>query len=457
MICRKGFIISKSDLSEEKIKWLKNELTVSPESQSSSFSCSDESFPVFRESKSRFRIPRHFGIHNFGPSFINKLPLGLSINVDFVGILKQSTNQQEAVDSSLYNINTYGGGLLSLPTGYGKTCVALYILSKLKVKTLIIVHKTFLMNQWIERIQQFLPSATIGKIQKDTIDIDGKDIVIGMLQSLSMKSYEPHIFDSFGFTIIDETHHISSKVFSRALFNVCTKYTLGLSATPYRKDGLTKVLNWFIGDIFYSVSRSNDCTVNVHIHSFSHPSFLLDPPLNKLGTISLPSVINQLVLIPERNTFIISSLVSFLKQQRKIIVLSDRRSHCELLLTSLVELSINAGLYMGGMKQSVLKSNEDCDVLLATYSLAQEGLDIPSLDTLILATPKTDVVQSCGRILRETSGKKNSPLILDISDKFASLPNQSRKRCKFYKSSGFSIHYDSISQPSVNSYSFVDD
>jgi superfamily II DNA or RNA helicase len=119
------------------------------------------------------------------------------------------------------------------------------------VKTLVIVHKEFLLNQWIERIHQFLPTARVGKIQGSTVDVDNKDIVIGMLQSLSMKDYPADTFTSFGLMVIDEVHHISSEVFSCALFKVVTKYTMGLSATMNRKDGTTKVFKMFLGDVVY--------------------------------------------------------------------------------------------------------------------------------------------------------------------------------------------------------------
>jgi superfamily II DNA or RNA helicase len=463
MISRGGFIVKKETLSKEEQNKLKNSLTVSPELQNAGFVNVNESFPVFRESESRFRIPRFYGVEHFGTPKHNKIPNGISIDVPFQGVLKASTFQDVASDKVISHLHDCGGGILSLPTGYGKTCVSLYILSKMKVKTLIIVHKEFLMNQWRERIQQFLPSAKIGIIQKNKIDILGKDVVIGMLQSLAMKDYSPNTFDSFGLTIIDETHHISSKVFSKALFAVCTKYMLGLSATPIRKDGLTKVLNWFIGDIIFSVQRENQSAVNVNIKHFSCDEFNKDPPLNKLGKISLSTLINDLVVIPERNQLIVELLACDIREGRKIIVLSDRRNHCEILL-ELVRAQIpecTVGLYMGGMKQSELDKSEKCDILLATFSLAHEGLDIPSLDTLILATPKTDIVQSCGRILRETVGKKNTPLIHDILDRFASLPAQAMKRRKYYKEAGFIINggtkltKNSVKQ--VGSYSFIDE
>lgn len=441
MLSRGGYLLKKDKLSQEQIVSLKNTLTVSPELQSSFANA--ESFPVFRESESRFRIPRFYGTEFFGlPK--NKIPKGIPIDIEFKGSLKKETNQDIASAKALSHLNEFGGGILSLPTGYGKTCVSLYILSQLKVKTLIIVHKEFLMNQWVERIQQFLPSASIGIIQQNKIDIAGHDIVIGMLQSIAMKEYKTGTFDSFGLTIIDETHHISSKVFSKALFNVCTKYMLGLSATPIRKDGLTKVLKWFIGDIFYSVQRENQRLVNVDIHKFTCDEYNEDPPLSKVGKISLSTVINQIVVIEKRNLLIVRILLEKLRDERKIIVLSDRRNHCELLKEMISSDSAfddySCGLYMGAMKQNELKESEKCDIILATYSLAHEGLDIPTLDTLILSTPKTDIVQSCGRILRETPGKKNDPLIIDFLDSYASLPNQAMKRRKYYKESGFCIN-----------------
>ena len=148
-----------------------------------------------------------------------------------------------------------GGGLLEIDTGLGKTVIALNILTKLNVKTLIIVHKEFLMNQWIERIEEFIPTAKVGKIQGSKKDIEGKEIVIGMLQSLSMKDYDYELFNSFGLTIIDEVHHMGAEVFSQALYKVVTKYMLGLSATMDRKDGLTSVFKMFIGDIIHKEKK----------------------------------------------------------------------------------------------------------------------------------------------------------------------------------------------------------
>ena len=111
------------------------------------------------------------------------------------------------------------------------------------------------MTQWFDRIQEFLPTARIGKIQQNTIDIDNKDIVLAMVQSLSMKEYKSDVFSSFGLAVFDECHHLGAEVFCRALPKVATYYMLGLSATPNRKDGLRKVFEWYLGDMVYCIKQ----------------------------------------------------------------------------------------------------------------------------------------------------------------------------------------------------------
>ena len=207
---QKGYTIYKEYTSVEEQQFIRNALNVKPFVPKSPVQ--PPSFPIYRESNNKLYLPRHFGIENYGVPDDMRLPPGTPIDVSFNGSLRDY--QENVVNifmkTAKKNDKIGGGGLLEIPCGRGKTVIALSIISQLKTKTLVVVHKGFLLDQWIERIAQFLPSAKIGKIQGQIIDIEDKDIVIGMLQSLSMKDYPQDMFSSFGLTIVDECHHISS-------------------------------------------------------------------------------------------------------------------------------------------------------------------------------------------------------------------------------------------------------
>jgi superfamily II DNA or RNA helicase len=335
-----------------------------------------------------------------------------------------------------------GGGLLELYCGFGKTICALNICSRLKQKTLIIVHKEFLLNQWVERIEQFLPSVKVGRIQGQTIDIEGKDIVIGMLQSLSMKDYASTVFDSFGLTIVDEVHHISSQVFSCVLFKIVTKYMLGLSATMNRKDGTTNVIKMFLGDVVYKSVREDEFNVAVRAVYYTTE----DPLFNEIvynyrGEVQYSSMITKLCAYIPRSEFILFILKQLLAEtwntNQQIMILAHNKSLLTYLYDSIVERKLaTVGYYVGGMKEAALKESESKQVIIATYSMAAEALDIKTLTSLIMATPKTDIEQSVGRILREKSGHK---MIIDIIDSHTPFRNQWAKRRSFYNKQKYKI------------------
>lgn len=452
MLTTKGVAIALDALTDSELKAMQKELTVTPESNAK-YQSPPDSYKVYMMSKKNIYVPRRYK-----PYTRTGIPTGDTANaLNFAGTLKESTNQPEAVREVVRGLTEHGSGILSLPTGYGKTTVALYVMCQLKRKTLIVVHKEFLMNQWIERIQQFVPSASIGKVQANVIDIEGKDVVIGMLKSLSMKEYDKRLFHGFGFTIIDETHHVCTRTFSRMLMKINSTYLLGLSATLERKDGLTKVLHWFLGDVLFKVERKRQMHVEVERVDFRPSHYQVAPfPLNRARQPNVPEGINVITVLPERNRLLFDIISAKLVERRHILVLTDRRNHCTDLLTYCAQQlpEETFGLYIGGMKPEELKQSEQCAVIFATFSLAHEGLDIPTLDTLILATPKSDIVQSVGRILRETQGKKNAPCVVDIVDQWGPFKYQYFKRLKYYKATGFHIqHQEETSELSEDPFS----
>jgi superfamily II DNA or RNA helicase len=464
----------------------------------------------------------------------------VNIDLEFAGILR---DYQEPVVNKFINhcLNTQcGGGLLELFCAWGKTSGSLYILSRLKKKTLVIVHKEFLMNQWIERIQQFLPGARVGKIQGPIIDIENKDIVLCMLQSLISREYESSVFDQFGLTIIDEVHHISSQTFSNSLFKVVTKYMLGLSATMERKDGTTNVFKMFLGDVIYKAEKKNEITVEVRAVTYKvDDDDFNETILDFRGKPQNSSMISKLCEYNRRTEFIIKTLCDFISVDADKEIINEHKlemdknvpscqicnkninylirntccnsvkycmpcmenietaaennvtyfigpdgkqkaskerpkcPNCKKVLkyeqnyienkyvkpleqthTIIMSHNLNilhyiykkvvcknlasVGYYVGGMKEIELKQTEKKQIILASFSMAQEGLDVPTLNAEFLITPKTDIVQIVGRILRAKHNFSH-PIIYDFVDSHDVFQRQWLKRKSYYKKQNYKI------------------
>lgn len=435
----KGYTIPKIELTLEQQKQIRNDLFIKPFSLRD-YASDSVGFPAYRESNNKFYVPFYYGNENFGPPKKNKLEDGSIIKLEFNGKLRE--NQEMVANIYLNHVKNknLAGGLLELPCAYGKTVLSLYIIAQLKKKTFIIVHKEFLMNQWIERIQQFLPNARVGKIQGPIIDIDDKDIVIGMLQSISMKEYPSSIFTSFGLTIIDEVHHISSEVFSNSLFKLITKNMLGLSATMNRKDGTSKVFKMFLGDVLFKGERDEIREVVVRAIEYKvNDDEFNEVKLDFKGNPAYSSMISKLCEYNNRSEFILKILCDMLKENpnQQIMILAHNKNILKYLYDAINYRNISTvGYYIGGMKEVALKASENKKVVIATYSMAAEALDIKTLTTLIMATPKTDIEQSVGRILRD---KHSHPIVVDIIDSHDLFQNQFRKRKIFYKKENYKI------------------
>jgi len=442
---QKGYTIYKECTSVEEQQFIRNALNVKPFVPKSPVQ--PPSFPIYRESNNKLYLPRHFGIENYGVPDDMRLPPGTPIDVSFNGSLRDY--QENVVDifmkTAKKNDKIGGGGLLEIPCGRGKTVIALSIISQLKTKTLVVVHKGFLLDQWIERIAQFLPSAKIGKIQGQIIDIEDKDIVIGMLQSLSMKEYPQDMFSSFGLTIVDECHHISSEVFSRSLQRIVTKYALGLSATMQRKDGLTKVFKMFLGEIIYKEEREKTDFVLVKAVEFkTNDAEFNETAHDYRGNPAYSTMITKLCSYSHRSEFILKVLKKELQEKpgQQVMILAHNKNLLVYLFKAIEHRNIaTVGYYVGGMKSKDLKESEGKNVIIATYAMAAEALDIKTLTTLILATPRTDVTQAVGRILRV---KHDRPLVIDVLDSHDVFQRQWAKRRKFYEKNNYKImHTDS--------------
>lgn len=458
ILTKQGYIIDKSLYDSKIINSIKKDLNVKPiinknympikydengkvmRDEKNNIIRDVESFNIYIENDSKIILPKFYGYEKFGKTANIQNHDGVDINVPFSGKLRDI--QQNIINQILPKIKTIGGGLLSVPCGYGKTTMSLYLSHLLQKKTLVIVHKTFLVNQWVERIKQYLPTARIGIIQGDKCDIIDKDIVIGMLQSISMKNYESYVFEEFGMLIVDECHHISSKVFSQALPKINCKYTVGLSATPNRSDKLEKVFHWYLGPVLYKHEGKSKLEVMTMIYNYKSTDKKFKDVLNRYTKkAQIPTMVTNLTEITNRNNFIISLIDNLKKEEpnRKILLLSGRVEHLKTLNNSLN--NYQTGYYIGGMKEKDQKISETKEIILATYQMVSEGFDVPALDTVILTTPIGNAEQSIGRITRkQQQDYEYTPLIIDISDKLDGFKGMNYIRLSLYKKLNYDIY-----------------
>lgn len=450
-----GYVIKKELLTSKEIIHITKELRAKPlQDEKYIFNGKDLSFPVYIETKNKFYLPKFYGISRYGKpnkEMANYNGVDWDNPIGFTGTLYE--NQIEPANKLIDACKKNGGGILSLGTGHGKTITTLYVLSQLKGKTLIIVNKIPLMKQWINEINQFLPEARVGMIQgQKNVDINNKDIIVAMLQSLARIDYPDEMFSDIRVVTIDEIHNTSSQMFSNVYKKLCSKWSIGLSATPQRADGCEYVFKWHIGEIIYKskTERSGLEPIIRHL-KIDSKEYKEISTVNKLTgkhQIQFTSMLSELVEMESRNKLIIELIKSLVKENRKILVLSDRRIHLQILYKKLKEENVDFtyGLFLGSMKQRDLDKSRASQVILASYAAFGEGVSEKDLDTLILITPKKFIGhlksasknesgkldQIVGRIFRKEHTERN-PLIIDLHDNFSVYKTQSAGRRNFYK------------------------
>lgn len=454
-----GYSLKKSELTVEQITKLKKDLTVAPLVIPGYGAEDVEQFELYRENETKIYIPKHYGIKKIGKPNKNILFKGEKIKCKFAGSLREY--QKEILAAYDDHKEKYGGGIISVGAGRGKTVMAIAKIADIGLKTLILVHNTVLLNQWRERLEQYLPDARLGIIQGKKISVKEKDVVIAMIQSLSNPKkdveYPKEIFEGFGTLVIDECHHMGAKMFCRCLMKTMFKNCLGLSATPDRKDGLTKVFKYFIGDICYNdtaiqktleekeLDHIPDAEVKIYTFMNDDQEYC-EVLLNWKKKPNITLMESNIANYELRTDFIISLLPDLIKEGRKILILTSRRNHIADILMKIEEKQIGScGPYVGGMKESELEHTKQQRILVATYAMAEEGFDCQALDTLIMATPKKELEQCVGRILRK---KKNDrlfiPLIIDIKDDFSNFSRWFNQRIKHYNEKNYKITHINI-------------
>lgn len=448
-----------SAFTESELDNLKNSLTLYPRVYKT-FNPSATSDPVqmYTIHGGMIGIPRHYGLINYYDKGMIDLRTDEinTINFEFKGKLWDT--QQGPVDKIIKELttNVSNGALLNMPCGAGKTVSSLYLIANFKAPTMVITHDEGLMHQWIEEAKKFLniTDEDIGIVKQDRCIFRGKKIVFASTQSLHARldDYSQDLFSYPTLVIYDEVHRTGAKTFCSWMNKIRAKYRVGLSATIRRKDDMEDIFYWHIGDIG-ATGVANKMVPNIYMIYLP----LMCPELrNKRGMSLKPTMISRLAgtLTPKgqtkavsapnkisikRNFYLCDDIIKALNKDRRVLVLSNRIPQLEEIEKFIkARTSCSIGWYIGGSSSQVKKQAKDCQLMLATYAMAAEGMDSPSLDTLVLATPISDVEQAVGRILRYKDGKK-TPFVLDYIDPNEAFKNMVDSRQKFYRDNNYPI------------------
>ena len=330
-------------------------------------------------------------------------------------------------------------GTLSAPTGSGKTIMALALVAMRRQPALIVVHRRELQDQWVDRIETFLgiPGQEVGRIGGGKMKV-GKWISVGLVQTIYKCAGEiaPHV----GFLVVDECHRAPSRTFTEAVAAFDSRFMLGLSATPWRRDGLSRLIYWHLGDKVHEVEKA----------ALVEAGHVLQAEVVWRETAFTPTfdpseeysrVLSELTQDPARNALIVADVAQEARNGGGVcLVLSDRVAHCRTLVELLAARGVTAAMLTGDLpaadRRKVVETlnGGGVQVLVATGQLIGEGFDCKELSTLFLATPirfNGRLLQYLGRILRPAPGKGKAR-VFDYLDPVGVLEAAALGRARVY-------------------------
>ena len=449
-----GYTLNKNDLTEKEIKNIKKELTSRPfKFTKYEMYKPDNIMESYSESKNHLYLPKFYGIEKFGKpqkDCLENYPYKKA-DMKFLGSLRK--NQPTAVSNVINGIDKYGGGLLIAGCGCGKTVMSVYIACHYGLKTLFIAHKSDLIEQFHNTVKKFTNIDHVDTLDKET----GSPFVTGTVIKIANGNYSTEQLQEFGMIIIDEIHHMGAKLFSQAFKQITSKYIFGITATTERADKSFRCVKYYTGNVLhFEEQKPNDMVIIKRINYKTSNIRRTEVVKNKNGSDNRSLMVTNLVHIRKRNRLIMNIIVELYKMGRNVLFLSSRIKQIDKLFDKLLP---NAGIdkndigkYIGGMKDEEKQISSKCRIILGSDVMADEGLDIPGLDALILASPKSKVKQPVGRILRKDIYDIH-PLVIDIVD--LDVPNflkQSRKRNTYYNSQKYNIHEINISDYKLKDY-----
>ena len=298
----------------------------------------------------------------------------------------------------------------------------------------------------------WLPGASVGMLRgawpadgkrSKTVDV-GKDVVVASIDSLASCGYPRAVLASFGTVIVDECHHLAASTLSQVLPQLPAAYVLGVSATPDRPDGLAHLLYFLAGPVSYVWRRVPQVTGvwgSVRVLQVVYSGGEQREVVYRGGNLGYAAMLNALADEEKRNLLLLALAVALLKTRKKVMIVTSFVAHASALGTALTEASgvPVARLYGTASTADMAAAKAPSTrAVLATYAMISEGFDDATIDTLLLALPRSGVQQVVGRVERTHEGKLR-PLVVDLVDDFSLFKAMSFKRANFYKERGFAV------------------
>ena len=380
---------------------------------------------------------------------------GRALDVAFRGELT------EAQGRAIQALVSHDAGILVAPAGAGKTVVATDLISRRARNTLILVHRTQLVEQWIACLAMFLgiEAKQIGQIGGGRRKPNG-DLDVAMIQSLARKGRVDDLVATYGHVVVDECHHIPAVSFERVMREVKARFITGLTATPHRRDGHHPILQLQLGPVRFSIDRRMDGRAL----PFSHRLLVRETSFTIEGSqdLGIQEIYRQLAHDHRRNDLILDDIIAAVAEGRSPIVLTERRDHLELLAERLKAFVRHLVVLRGGMRSrerraaaeqlaSIPEAEER--LLLATGRFVGEGFDDARLDTLFLTMPvswKGTLIQYAGRLHRLHPSKEEVRIYDYVDRQVPMLSRMFDKRLRGYQAMGYRREPRAVSEPQAN-------
>lgn len=478
--------LPEEQMGEAAIKTVKDDLTMTPRVPADFRTDDGGAGPVFafEEREGFMGVPRGYFMEKarLDHHIHDERSKGLLIEEERCGFLgstsghprwDEHTKAMEAVLSRFSSGAT--GGIVRACPAWGKTGFAIRLICRVGRKTLVGVHKEFLVNQWKSRFEKFAPHLRVGVWRGKKMEVEDFDVVIGMVQTITKREVEREIADQFGLCVWDEVHRVGARTWSTVPPRFSPIFHLGLSAKPKRADRMDNLFLWHVGPVIYEAKFQTPVPGVFRIHTpYKKPDWVVKAEneaeaQGEQNPIKYPTQLKPMVTSVPRNERIVKEIEKILRtSNRKVVVMSERVAHLETMAELLRNRDLaepipdlSMGFYHSKVKVAARKDAERKRVIFATFQMLEEGFDVSALDTLIMTTARADVEQPVGRIRRvcvlgetvtesdckyycpwraDTCKSKPKPIVVEFTDDDVAVVQRKVKyRSRYYRDIGAKV------------------